>query len=119
MEAEQIPEGLWYKEHALGHCKVNLKPKYIKIDEEAENIEHEYSIIWDEVLDEALQELNLKETENGGRNNSREKCENWRDIAKTETMAVTIDSVNSKFYCNTTVFNDDCWYLYTRPGSES
>ena len=34
VEAEQIPEGLWYKEHALGHCKVNLKPKYIKIDEE-------------------------------------------------------------------------------------
>ena len=34
VEAEQIPEGLWYKEHALGHCKVNLKPKYIKIDED-------------------------------------------------------------------------------------
>ena len=112
VEAEQIPEGLWYKEHALGHCKVNLKPKYIKIDEEAENIEHEYSIIWDEVLDEALQELNLKVKLKMGDETTAVKNVKIEEILqKLETMAVTIDSVNSKFYCNTIKANDDCWYL--------
>ena len=71
------------------------------------------TVIRDEVLDAFLARTESESETKMGTKQQQEN-ENRRDIAKTGTMAVTIDSVNSKFYCNTIKANDDCWYrLYT------